>query len=144
KIAKERATGAFSTVSGEMLNKQVTTNIIERLPAVANGILTDNTTGDMPQLMVRGLSTMQGPKNPLIILDDFPYEGNLSNINPDMVASVTVLKDAAASSIWGARAANGVIVITTKKGKFNKAVNVEFTANTTLTGKPDLSYLRQM
>lgn len=144
KIAKERATGAFSTVSGEMLNKQVTTNIIERLPAVANGILTDNTTGDMPQLMVRGLSTMQGPKNPLIILDDFPYEGNLSNINPDMVASVTVLKDAAASSIWGARAANGVIVITTKKGKFNKAVNIEFTVNTTLTGKPDLSYLRQI
>lgn len=144
KIAKERATGAFSTISNEMLAKQVTTNIIDRLPAVANGILTDHTTGGTPQLMVRGLSTMQGPKNPLIILDDFPYEGNLTNINPEMIASVTVLKDAAASSIWGARAANGVIVITTKKGKYNKALNVEFTANTTLSDKPDLGYLLQM
>lgn len=144
KIAKERSTGAFSTINSEILSKQVSTSIIDRLPAVANGILTDHTTGGIPQLMVRGLSTMQGPKNPLIILDDFPYEGNLNNINPDMIASVTVLKDAAASSIWGARAANGVIVITSKKGKFNKALNVEFTANTTLSDKPDLKYLRQM
>ncbi|KAK6020415.1 TonB-dependent receptor plug domain protein [Ostertagia ostertagi] len=127
-----------------MLSKQVTTGIMERLPAAANGILVDQTTNDTPQLMVRGLSTLQGPKNPLIILDDFPYEGNLNNINPDMVASVTVLKDAAASSIWGARAANGVIVITTKKGKFDQPLTVEFTANTTMSDKPDLSYLRQM
>lgn len=144
KIAKERATGAFSTVTDEQLRQQVTTNILERLPAVANGILVDQTTGDKPQLMVRGLSTMQGPKNPLIILDDFPYEGNLNNINPDMVASITVLKDAAASSIWGARAANGVIVITTKKGKYNQPVRVEMTANTTITDKPELGYLKQM
>ena len=144
KIPKERATGAFSTVGSELLTKQITTNIMERLPAVANGILVDQTTSDAAQLMVRGLSTMQGPKNPLIILDDFPYEGNLSNINPEMVASITVLKDAAASSIWGARAANGVIVINTKKGKFDQSLNVQFTANTTISDKPDLSYLKQM
>lgn len=144
KIPKERATGAFSTVSSQLLGQQVTTNIMERLPAVANGLTVDYTTSDTPQLMVRGLSTIQGPKNPLIILDDFPYEGNLNNINPDMVASVTVLKDAAASSIWGARAANGVIVITTKKGRFGQPMSVEFTANTTLSDRPDLSYIRQM
>lgn len=144
KIPKERATGAFSTVSSELLTKQITTNIMERLPVVANGILVDQNTGDTAQLMVRGISTIRGPKNPLIILDDFPYEGNLSNINPEMIASVTVLKDAAASSIWGARAANGVIVINTKKGKFDQPLNVQFTANTTISDKPDLSDLKQM
>lgn len=144
KIPKERATGSFSTVNSSVLSKQVTTNIMERLPAAANGILVDKTTNDTPQLMVRGLSTLQGPKNPLIILDDFPYEGSLSNINPEMIASVTVLKDAAASSIWGARAANGVIVITTKKGRFGQPLSVEFTANTMMSDKPDLSYIRQM
>lgn len=144
KIAKEGATGSFSTVNASQLSKQVTTGIMERLPALANGILVDNATGETPQLTIRGISTLQGPKSPLIVLDDFPYEGKLTNINPDMVASITILKDAAASSIWGARAANGVIVITTKKGKFNQNVNVEVTANTTLSGKPDLGYLRQM
>ncbi|WP_164467017.1 SusC/RagA family TonB-linked outer membrane protein [Kaistella daneshvariae] len=143
-IPKERATGAFSTVNSNQLSKQVTTNIMDRLPAVASGVLVDQTTNDTPQLMVRGLSSLRGPKNPLIILDDFPYEGNLANINPEMVESVTVLKDAAASSIWGARAANGVIVITTRKGKFGQPFSVDFTANTTMSDKPELNYIRQM
>lgn len=144
KIAKERATGSFSTVNGELLSQQVTSNIMERLPAIVNGLMVDHASSPNAQLMVRGLSTIQGPKNPLIILDDFPYEGNLNTINPEMIASVTVLKDAAASSIWGARAANGVIVITTKRGKFGQRLNGEFTANTTVSDKPDLSYIRQM
>lgn len=144
KIAKERATGAFTIVTSGELSKQISTNILERLPAVANGIMMDFNTTDVPQLMVRGSSTLQGPKNPLIIVDDFPYEGNLSNINPNIVASITILKDAAASSIWGARAANGVIVITTKKGKLDQPLSVEFTANTTMSDKTDLSYIRQM
>lgn len=115
KISKDRATGSFSTVNRELLNKEVTTNIMERLSAVSNGVVIDRAVTGSPQIMVRGISTLQGPRNPLIILDDFPYEGDLNNINPDMVENITVLKDAAASSIWGARAANGVIVITSKK-----------------------------
>lgn len=144
KIPKERATGSFSTVSADLLSKLVTTNIIERLPALANGLMLDNATTDTPQLMVRGLSTLQGPKNPLIILDDFPYEGDLKNINPAIVESITLLKDAAASSIWGARAANGVVVITTKKAGLAQPLKVEFTANTSLSDKPDLNYIRQI
>ena len=144
KISKERATGSFSTVSADLLSKQVTTNIIERLPALANGIVLDYATTGTPQLMVRGLSTMQGPKNPLIILDDFPYEGDLNTINPEMVESITVLKDAAASSIWGARAANGVIVITTKRAGLRQPLKVEVTASTTISDKPDLGYIRQI
>lgn len=144
KIPKERVTGSFSTVSSDHLSKQVTTSIIEKLPAVANGLMLDNATTDTPQLMVRGLSTLQGPKTPLIILDDFPYEGDLKNINPASVESITLLKDAAASSIWGARAANGVIVITTKKASLKQNLKIEFTANATITDKPDLNYLPQI
>ncbi|MCT3806350.1 SusC/RagA family TonB-linked outer membrane protein [Elizabethkingia anophelis] len=144
RIPKERATGSFSTVDNKLLQQQVTTNILDRLPAVANGLsMTKGITED-GQLMVRGLSTLQGSKSPLIVVDNFPYEGDIKNINPNMVESVTVLKDAAASSIWGARAANGVIVITTKGAKFNQSMSVDFTANLTLSAKPDLGYTKQM
>jgi len=121
----------------------VSTDILSRLPAIANGLIADNSTAAAGgKLMIRGLSTITGPKAPLIVLDNFPYEGNINNINPNDVASITLLKDAAASSIWGARAGNGVIVITTKKGSFNKPLSIGFNINTTLKTKPDLGYLR--
>lgn len=144
KIPKERSTGSFSSVDDKLLQQQVTTNIMERLPAIANGLTVSKGLTEDGQLMIRGLSTMQGPKNPLIVVDNFPYEGSISNINPNIIESVTILKDAAASSIWGARAANGVIVITTKAAKNNQATSVEFTANTTLSAKPNLNYSRQI
>ncbi|MBT2622845.1 SusC/RagA family TonB-linked outer membrane protein [Chryseobacterium sp. ISL-6] len=144
KIPKERSTGSFSSVDNKLLQQQVTTNIMDRLPAIGNGLTVSKGLTEDGQLMIRGLSTMQGPKNPLIVVDNFPYEGSISNINANIIESVTILKDAAASSIWGARAANGVIVITTKAAKNNQATSVEFTANTTLSAKPDLSYSRQI
>lgn len=144
KIPKERSTGSFSSVDNKLLQQQVTTNIMDRLPAIANGLTVSKGLTEDGQLMIRGLSTMQGPKNPLIVVDNFPYEGSISNINPNIIETVTILKDAAASSIWGARAANGVIVITTKAAKTNQTTSVEFTANMTLSTKPDLSYSRQI
>ncbi|MDV3936910.1 SusC/RagA family TonB-linked outer membrane protein [Elizabethkingia anophelis] len=144
KIPKERSTGSFSSADNKLLQQQITTNIIDRLPAILSGLSVSTGLSESGQLMVRGLSTFQGPKNPLIILDNFLYEGDLGRINPNMIENITVLKDAAASSIWGARAANGVIVITTKGSKFNQPISVEFTANTTLSSKPDLGYSRQM
>ncbi|WP_343608341.1 TonB-dependent receptor plug domain-containing protein [Chryseobacterium oranimense] len=115
KIPKERSTGSFSSVGKTALNTQVFTNILDRLAGTANGIvISRGTSQGTPQIMVRGLSTIQGPKAPLIVVDNFPYEGDISNINPNIVENITILKDAAAASIWGARAANGVIVITTK------------------------------
>lgn len=145
KIPRERATGSFSTVNEKMLNQQFTTGIIERLEAVANGITVDRgTIPNNQQIIIRGLSTINGPKAPLIVLDNFPYEGDISNINPNLVENITILKDAAAASIWGARAANGVIVITTKTGKFNHPISIDLTSNLTISGKPDLSYIPQM
>jgi TonB-linked SusC/RagA family outer membrane protein len=74
------------------------------------------------------------------VLDNFPYDGPVENINPNDVESITILKDAAASSIWGVRAGNGVIVITTKKGKYNQPPRLSINTVTSISEEPDLFY----
>jgi TonB-linked SusC/RagA family outer membrane protein len=93
---------------------------------------------------IRGLSTINGSQDPLIVVDDFPYDGDINNINPNDVESITILKDAAAASIWGTRAGNGVIIITTKKGKFNKPLSISLNSNLIVSGKPDLFSIDQI
>ncbi|WP_144062724.1 SusC/RagA family TonB-linked outer membrane protein [Sphingobacterium paucimobilis] len=139
RIPKERATGSFEVLDAKALSAQVGTNILDRLDGMVSG-LTFNGTKDNRKydFMVRGLSTINGPLDPLIVVDNFPYEGDISNINPEDVENVTVLKDAAAASIWGARAGNGVIVINTKKGRLNQPVKIELSAVAQVREKPDL------
>lgn len=137
-IPRERATGSFTHIDNELLNRSVSTNIIDRLKGVASGVLFDGNTGTSTGFSVRGRSTIFANTDPLIVLDNFPYDGDLSTINPNDVESITILKDAAAASIWGARASNGVVVITTKKGKFNQPIQVSFNSNVTIGQKPDL------
>lgn len=143
-LDRTRATGSFSKISNGRLNEQVGKNILDRLEAVGSGLLIDRATNTDGKIMIRGLSTIRGPKDPLIILDDFAYSGSLANINPDDVESITVLKDASAASIWGARAGNGVIVITTKKAKQNVPLTIDFNSTISITGKPDLKYEQRM
>lgn len=137
-LPKERATGSFSHIDNKTFNQQVGTTIMERLEAVGNGIVVDRTYGSDPVIMVRGLSTIEGPREPLVVVDNFPYEGNIDNINPNDVESITILKDAAAASIWGARAGNGVIIIVTKKGNYDQPLSINLNANVTIGAKPDL------
>ncbi len=143
-IPKERATGSFVNIDNKTLNQQVSTDIISRLSAISNGVVVDKGTAGNGQIMIRGLSTIQGPRTPLIVIDNFPYSGNLNNINPNEIENITILKDAAAASIWGAKAGNGVIVITTKKGRYNQPLSIDFNANATIGEKPDLSYIKQI
>ncbi|WP_311947113.1 SusC/RagA family TonB-linked outer membrane protein [Mucilaginibacter terrae] len=143
-LPKERATGSFSVVDQKVFNQQVGTDVLSRLEATVNGLTVDRTTSAEPKITIRGLSTIRGPRDPLIVLDNFPYDGDINNINPNDIESVNVLKDAAASSIWGARAGNGVIVINTRKARFNQPISIEFNSNLTIGNKPDLSYVRQM
>lgn len=144
-LPKDRATGSFSVIDHEMLNKQVGKNLLDRLEAVGNGVLADNMTSTgNGRLMIRGLSTVRGPRDVLIVVDNFPYEGDINNINPNDVESITLLKDAAAASIWGARAGNGVIVITTKKGHYGQPLSIDFNAHATVTPKPDLYDIAQI
>jgi len=143
-LSKERAVGSFDQLSNRKLNEQVGPNILSRIEAIGNGVSVDRTSSTAGRLTVRGLSTINGPKDVLVVLDNFPYEGNYGNINPNDIESITILKDAAAASIWGARAGNGVIVITSKKGSFQRPLSVNVNINTTLTKAPDLYSLPMM
>lgn len=137
-LPKERVTGSFSQVSQEMLNRSVTTNILDRIENLVPGVqFNKGEAVRTDPLLIRGRSTIFADAKPLIVLNNFPYDGDLSNINPNDIADITILKDAAAASIWGAKAGNGVIVITTKKGTTSKP-KVEFNSNTTIQEKPDL------
>jgi len=147
-IPKERATGSFDYIDSATINQQVGSNALDRLNGVASGVLFVNSNslqnGPSNGIMIRGLSTINGLKDVLIVVDDFPYDGNISNINPNDVESFTVSKDASAASIWGVRASNGVIVITTKKGKLNRRMQVGFSAGFINTSKPDVKGIRIM
>lgn len=143
-LPKDRATGSFEYIDNVALRGRATTNILERLEGIAPSIQFDKRDGNT-NINIRGLNsfnqTMQGP---LIVVDNFPFEGNIGAINPNDVASVTILKDAAAASIWGARAGNGVIVITTKAGKMGSKAEVSVTSNSTFVEKPNLAYRQRM
>lgn len=146
-LPKERATGSFTQIDNATFNQQVSADVISRLPAVANGLSEGRKTSQggytaNGNILIRGLSTINGPSSPLIILDNFPYDGDINNINPNDVESVTLLKDAASASIWGARAGNGVIVITTKKSGFHQKTKIELNSNFKITQKPDLYYAK--
>ncbi|WP_257667473.1 SusC/RagA family TonB-linked outer membrane protein [Parapedobacter tibetensis] len=144
-LPKERATGSFSYIDNRAFNEQVGTDVMSRLEAVANSVQVDRTSRPSSErLMVRGLNTIAGPTEPLIVLDNFPYEGSLDNINPNDIQDITILKDAAAASIWGGRAGNGVIILTTKKGQTRQPLHVEFNSNIHVGSRPDLFYVQKV
>ncbi len=129
-LSKERATGSYAVISQENLKNKIQTGIMSKLDGMIPGLTTYKGV-----LQIRGKSTILGNSSPLIIVDGFPYEGSINSINPNEVANITVLKDAAAASIYGARSANGVIVITTRGGD-TKKTTVEY------SGSMTVNYLR--
>lgn len=138
-LPRERATGSFSTVPAAVLQERVTPDWLSRLNGTTPALLFDRRPTSDEKLQIRGLSTLRSENaGPLIVLDNFPYEGDIANINPADIESVTVLKDAAAASIWGARAGNGVIVLTTKKGRAASRPQLSLQLNATTTRRPDL------
>ncbi|HWV72972.1 MAG TPA: SusC/RagA family TonB-linked outer membrane protein [Pseudosphingobacterium sp.] len=136
-LPHERATGSFEHLDNKLLNRRVGTNLLDRLEDVTAGLQVDR-RGNTANFDIRGRSTIFGNDQPLIVVDNFPFEGDLANINPNDIESITLLKDAAAASIWGTRAGNGVIVITTKKSAYAQQLRVNFNSNVNITGKPRL------
>lgn len=149
-IPQEQATGSFEKIDNELLNRTTGANFLSRLEGVTTGLLVDRRLqrrGDprLNDVSIRGLSTLtETIASPLVVLDNFPYERDVNNINPNDIESITILRDAAATSIWGARAANGVIVITTKKGAYDQPARISFNSNVTIEEKPDLLSLPLM
>lgn len=149
-VTRQSTTGSVVQIDNTLVNRRVSTNILDRLEGITSGVVFNagsvisgtRMSNELTGISIRGRSTLDENVNadPLIILDNFPYEGNIANINPNDVESVTVLKDAAAAAIWGARSGNGVIVITTKKGRNNQKMKVEFNSNITVGEKPNLFY----
>ncbi|WP_108866726.1 SusC/RagA family TonB-linked outer membrane protein [Aquimarina aquimarini] len=134
KISRERATGSFQNIKPQALTTKIAQNILSKIEGEFSGIVFDNTDGPT----IRGISTIHSNNDPLIVVDGFPLTQDLSSINPSDIKNVTILKDAAAASIWGIRAANGVIVIETKKGKKNQKPQITFSTNLAITPQQDL------
>ena len=142
-LPKERATGSFTQIDKQLLNRNVGINILDRLEGIASGLLLNRglpTQGgaNNAKIAIRGRSTLFANAEPLIVLDGFPYDGTIDQINPADIESITILKDAAAASIWGTRAANGVIVLTSKQGNSQQKLSIEASATMSYAPKPDL------
>lgn len=138
-LSKERATGSFSVVSQKNLETKLQPSIKSILEGQTSGVVLTK-QGDIE---IRGVSTILGVKTPLIVVDGYPLIGTgvgIESINPDNIEQVTVLKDAVAASIYGARASNGVIVVTTKKAS-QGLINLSYKGTYGITMKPDLNRL---
>src|SRR5690606_2948523 len=144
-ISKERSTAAYTHAENEQLNRLINVDMLPALEGQVPGLMmSKNPHGAAPdEPLLRGIATYSSSigTSPLIVIDDLPTEFTLSDVNPYDVESITVLKDAAAASIYGARAANGVIVVTTKRGK-GRGVKVAANADFFFTGKPDVDRMR--
>jgi TonB-dependent starch-binding outer membrane protein SusC len=127
---KVDVTGAVSSVNLETLRNAPNTNIAQYLQGTVPGLNVGVSTsaGGTPPISIRGRVTLNGSQSVLIILDGIQYTGSLSSINPDDIASVDVLKDASSTAVYGAQAANGVILITSRKGKFNQRPSISFSS----------------
>ena len=128
---KSAFTGSAAQVDAKAIEAHVSSNVANSLAGAAPGVQVINSSGDptssSPTIRIRGVGSMSAGNNPLIVLDGMPYDGALNSINPNDVESMTVLKDASASAIYGARGANGVVLITTKKGR-NQDAEIRFDA----------------
>ncbi|WP_225874604.1 SusC/RagA family TonB-linked outer membrane protein [Pedobacter hiemivivus] len=169
-IPKERATGSFEVITAKQLQHSNDPNLLRRLEGITTSLDFRNTLRPtnssqksriptIGQMTIRGRNTLGNISIttntsgwPLIVIDGIaspygttaPYSGAEDLINPDDVESVTILKDAASASIWGSRAANGVIVIKTKRGALNRPVRVSFNSSINVAEKVDLFYKPQM
>jgi TonB-linked SusC/RagA family outer membrane protein len=167
-LPKERATGSFATISGKTLEKIPSPNVLQRMEGQVPGVKISIMAGDRSfiyggagnqvsinggtrtvgtvdyDVNIRGKSTLQAETFPLIVVDGAITDLDISALNPDDVENITYLKDAAAASIWGVRAANGVIVINTKKGHTTPTPTINFSANASIAERPNLGYLKRM
>jgi len=142
---KSSFTGSAKQLKADAIESHVSTNVTSSLAGATAGVQLMTTNGDPadnnPKIRIRGVGSMNASNTPLYIVDGMPYSGSISSINPQDVESMTVLKDAAANAIYGARGANGVILITTKKGKSGEAkvrFDAKFGSNSRLIPRYDV------
>lgn len=143
-IKRKSATGAYQTITAKDMDERYTGDIVSNLEGKVPGLISysNGMNGDGEQrITIRGAGSFQAKTNPLVVVDGLPIEGSIETVNPYDIENITILKDAAAASIYGARASNGVIVITTKKAKEEK-VEIDFNADLNISEKNDYSNYR--
>lgn len=132
---KSSFTGSASLVKADKLEVRPLTNLTGALLGAAPGVQVSSANGhpgSEADIYIRGIGSYAASNTPLIILNGMPYDNSISSINPNDIESITVLKDAASSALYGSRAANGVVVITTRTGKKERlTVNVKFNQGVT-------------
>lgn len=119
-IKKTAFTGSETTISAKTIQKQQVTSVTRALEGQVPGVMSTNgggAPGSGASIIIRGIGSVNATSSPLYVLNGVPYDGSISAISTDDIESVTVLKDAAAAALYGSRAANGVVMITTKRGK---------------------------
>lgn len=124
-VPKESYVGTASKVDAKAIDSKNVSSVSQALAGEAAGVRVINTSGQPgtdATIRIRGFGSVSGNRDPLYVLDGMPYTGNVSAINPEDIENMIILKDATATSIYGARGANGVVVINTKKGRSNKSV----------------------
>ena len=121
---KSSFTGSAGNISAEKLELRPITNVAKGIEGQASGVQVTSASGQpgsSPSIRIRGYGSINASSSPLYVVDGIPYDGNLSSLNPSDIESMTILKDASAGALYGARGANGVVMITTKKGKEGRA-----------------------
>ena len=129
---KSSFTGSASTVGAQTLEKRAITNVTAALEGNTTGVQVTSATGqpgESASIRIRGFGSVNASSAPLYVVDGAVYNGSLGDINPADIESMTILKDAASTSLYGSSAGNGVVLITTKKGKGNGGTNFNLTVN---------------
>ena len=145
-VKKEALTGSVGTISSESIAKRPINNITTVIEGAVPGVITQTANGQPGSslaIRIRGFGSINATSEPLFVVDGVPYVGGSSNINPDDVESISILKDASATALYGSRAANGVVIITTKKGKKDgrNNVSVKVTQGVASRGLPEYDRL---
>ncbi|MBW6499435.1 MAG: TonB-dependent receptor [Bacteroidales bacterium] len=141
---RESFTGVADVISAEKIERRQVSNITKALEGTSPGIQVTSGGGQPgagAAIRLRGFGSISADNAPLYVVDGMPFDGNLNAINPDDIASITVLRDASAAALYGARGANGVIMITTKKGDARKPV-MGFTSRVGFTNRAIPEYPR--
>lgn len=164
-LPKERATGSFQTITAKQLEHSTSPDLLKRLEGITTGLDFNNNLFQYPTnsskfrvptlngLTIRGKNNLNTSPStdpnfvsgqPLVVIDGIASPYTIDKINPNDVESINILQDAASASVWGSRAANGVIVVTTKRGRFQTPTSISFDANLNISEKIDLFYKKVM
>ncbi|WP_339752364.1 TonB-dependent receptor [Algoriphagus aquimarinus] len=121
---KGNFTGSAVSLKGDQIANRPINNVANAIEGQSPGVITTSASGQpgsTPAIRIRGIGSVNSSSSPLYVVDGVPYDAAISNLNPEDIEDMTILKDAASAALYGSRAANGVIMITTKKGKLNKS-----------------------